>query len=650
MSPLNNGAMRMPPQVMRPPVIPRFGRAPPPPPPPPGMNSRPGMLPPPMPRFVPNRGRPMPPPGRSGMMVGPPPPNMYGPPPQMPPMCRPMPGHIPPPPPMMRGPMGLRAPMPMRPPRGMMPPHVLPHMRPRYPPNNANGKPKQNGNGPNNNNKKNHKFEELEMKKPWMTDEIRSEIQKKNKLYAKAKKNKDAKEWEEFKDLRNKVTRMIRDAKNEYLSKHPEQAHLYENDEEYGAHNSEVMPDTSDSEDDTETQMQPDEGSEQKFSQSSREENLFCEVCDRDFNNAAQMRKHLNEHQTCGIDGCDFRAHPKLVEKHISMQHATGLYQRMKSIIVDKDVEKWIAERKKNRYKFPTESNIQEKEAEKLEKKNRGEVIELSNHKKSHEKKQPNKNPNLQKRQRKRNRKPRDEFQLPKIIEAERYRGLLPFAGINMLDDSSHDAETYEHDSTEKNIDEIESPVTDQLENEQFRVSDDDDEVVPAKIIKLTEVPKISENVVIEKPKVTKSLGLVADYGTESDDDELPEEVPIVKLNIENEISHISESENKVIGVIQKNDDSALEELSTSPNVSTKNNSSKNSNASEEVTQPKSNEKSYQKKETKNSNFKNHKANDSEYSNGRLRLLNRLLQSEIQHERNLIFQCITFIANNNFFE
>lgn len=60
-----------------------------------------------------------------------------------------------------------------------------------------------------------------------MTDEIRSEIQKKNKLYAKAKKNKDAKEWGEFKDLRNKVTRMIRDAKNEYLAKHPEQVTIF---------------------------------------------------------------------------------------------------------------------------------------------------------------------------------------------------------------------------------------------------------------------------------------------------------------------------------------------------------------------------------------------------------------------------------------
>lgn len=72
-------------------------------------------------------------------------------------------------------------------------------------------------------------LQELELKKPWMTDEIRSEIQKKNKLYAKAKKNKgdkDAKEWEEFKDLRNKVTRLIKEAKTAYFAKNPEQVCL----------------------------------------------------------------------------------------------------------------------------------------------------------------------------------------------------------------------------------------------------------------------------------------------------------------------------------------------------------------------------------------------------------------------------------------
>uniref|UniRef100_A0A0C9S023 Fs(1)K10 protein n=1 Tax=Fopius arisanus TaxID=64838 RepID=A0A0C9S023_9HYME len=211
MSPLNRGPLlgpRMPPAGMRPP--PRFGRHPMP-----GMPLR--MPPPPMPpmggMFGPMRQRMPPPPPRPGGMMrpGPPPP---------PPLFGPR-GRGPPPLMMpMMGPrcMGPRGP-PIRPvPRGILPPQGLPHMRPRFPPGNGNMKVKSINNA-----RKVNKLEELELKKPWMTDEIRSEIQKKNKLYAKSKKNKDAKEWEEFKDLRNKVTRMIRDAKNEYLAKHPDQ-------------------------------------------------------------------------------------------------------------------------------------------------------------------------------------------------------------------------------------------------------------------------------------------------------------------------------------------------------------------------------------------------------------------------------------------
>lgn len=54
-----------------------------------------------------------------------------------------------------------------------------------------------------------------------MSDEIRAEIQKKNKQHAKAKKAKDPQAWEEFKNLKNKVTKMIRDARAEYLAKNP---------------------------------------------------------------------------------------------------------------------------------------------------------------------------------------------------------------------------------------------------------------------------------------------------------------------------------------------------------------------------------------------------------------------------------------------
>ncbi|XP_025156017.1 uncharacterized protein LOC105181719 [Harpegnathos saltator] len=202
-----------------------------------------------------------------------------------------VPGIIPP-----MGPRGIGPRNPMRhwyrriPP----PPLQMPSMRPRFPVGNGNIKGKAM-----NNTKKVNKLEELELKKPWMTDEIRTEIQKKNKLYAKAKKNKDAVEWDEFKDLRNKVTRMIRDAKNEYLAKHPGQAHLYPDDEKS---------------DDQEDEI--DVGSE--------DDNSYYEVCDKDFSSENAFTEHRSTHKLCGIDGCTFAAHPLLVEKHYQ-QYATVL-------------------------------------------------------------------------------------------------------------------------------------------------------------------------------------------------------------------------------------------------------------------------------------------------------------------------------------
>lgn len=200
MSPLNRGPLlgpRLPPAGIRLPPPPRFGARLPPPGMPPRM-----PLPPMSAILGPMRQR-LPPPPRLGGVAQP-----GGPLPLFPPGRAPLPP--------MAGPRGpLMCPWPRR----VLPPQILPHMRPRFSTRNGTVKGKVLNNA-----KKVIKLEELELKKPWMTDEIRSEIQKKNKLYAKAKKNKDAKEWGEFKDLRNKVTRMIRDAKNEYLvTKHPEQ-------------------------------------------------------------------------------------------------------------------------------------------------------------------------------------------------------------------------------------------------------------------------------------------------------------------------------------------------------------------------------------------------------------------------------------------
>lgn len=52
-------------------------------------------------------------------------------------------------------------------------------------------------------------------------------------------------------------------------------------------------------------------------------------------------------HKLCGIDGCTFSAHPLLIEKHIIMQHNTGLYHKIKNVSTPEEIEKWIMERKR---------------------------------------------------------------------------------------------------------------------------------------------------------------------------------------------------------------------------------------------------------------------------------------------------------------
>ncbi|XP_014217499.1 nuclear fragile X mental retardation-interacting protein 1 [Copidosoma floridanum] len=589
MSPLNRGPI-MGPRAPQPTTrqMSRYGRGPPPPPLPGMSRLMAPVVAPPIALFGSPRSRHIPPipmmprpnhmPPRGVSIFAP---GLRGRPP-VPPM-HPM-SLMPPMP--MRGPMVPPHPL-MRPgPRGMLPPHALPHMRPRLPIIN---KPK------NNTSKKDNKFEDLEMKKPWMTDEIRSEIQKKNKLYAKAKKNKNAKEWEEFKDLRNKVTRMIRDAKNEYLAKHPEQAQCYEHEPDFAY---DEMEDSNDEEEDNNEE---------------EEACLYCETCDRDFASQEILERHVQEHQTCKIDGCTFTAHPKIVEKHIAMQHATGLYERMKHVMSDGDIEKWKAERKK---RYPMATNIKLGKAEQLEKRKRGEVV--GNHNEKHRRDTVKKEQTRKSFKKRRNRQWRNHIPEKSVVNKETYRGLLPFAGTAILDETQGSSDESLKEET----------VVDQKE-----------EAVICKVSEISDIEISDEdqrNVTFDKkelkPEVgtSKVLSLVADYGSESDDEQ-PEEQPIIKYMVHEEYKDSQKVEPET-GLVEK-------VTHAKKNVEVKNSSSISVGSKKRNTTD--NERQFNRSQSHNS---------TKYSNSRLRLLNKLLARSIQHERNAIFQCITFIKNNNFLD
>ncbi|XP_012286944.1 nuclear fragile X mental retardation-interacting protein 1 [Orussus abietinus] len=614
MSPLNKGPVLgsgMPMGAMRLPY-PRFGARPPPP----GIHPR--MPPHVAVTFGPPSMRMSPPrPGGPSWSGGPPrpggppwsggPPRPGGPPPPFRARSRGIPPLVPP---MMDvRPMGPRGVLvrPIRP--GMramvVPPHNLPRARPRFPPANASPKAK-------NANKAAivNKLKDLELKKPWMTDEIRNEIQKKNKLYAKAKKNKDAKEWEEFKDLRNKVTRMIRDAKNEYLAKHPEQANQYQDDEN-----------TYYSEEDMD-------------SASEEETPLYCEVCDRDFPTQNLLERHKSTHKICGIDGCTFSAHPKLVEKHITMQHCTGLYDKIKHLNTPEDIEKWIAERKR---KYPTTANIELTKSAQAEKVQRGEVVERnSSMKRQRLRKGFNKN------KKKSNPRTEKSIQSDEPNEAvQLYRGLQEFAGTTSLAELE-----------EVNISEGPPPV-----EEETRVVSNEDSINDTHKDMISdeeeESSKPVEPVASKNKNISFLPSLVADYGSDSEEDQ-PEEIPIEREKPEEMSIERVKPEEKPIERIKPEEisvktDTCKENKSPSPEK-TSNNKIDEESGKTGKRLPYGKKRGRELDRNTLENKSDHNLKKRNIKGNYSHLLRSLLSRSIQHERNQIYQCIKYIADNNFFD
>ena len=81
--------------------------------------------------------------------------------------------------------------------------------------------------------------------------------------------------------------------------------------------------------------------------QSSQYQPFSCDRCDRSFRTQELLNQHISEHIPCGINGCQFVAHPKIVERHIQMQHETGLAEQIMKLNTPEEIQKWREERKK---------------------------------------------------------------------------------------------------------------------------------------------------------------------------------------------------------------------------------------------------------------------------------------------------------------
>jgi len=184
----------------------------------------------------------------------------------------------------------------------------------------------------------------VDFNKPWINQEIRSEIFKKKSLSEAAKRSKTADAVALLQNQSDLVDRILSEAKIKWLAANPDM------EAEWLA----------------------------KIAAEESNKTYFCDVCEKMVGSSSEYQIHVSQHATCGIDGCSYTAHQDILEKHIMHQHLTGFYNRIVQGNTPEDIEKWRAERRKN---FPTQMKIAEKIVVKETLKERGEVMHLKREK-----------------------------------------------------------------------------------------------------------------------------------------------------------------------------------------------------------------------------------------------------------------------------
>lgn len=105
--------------------------------------------------------------------------------------------------------------------------------------------------------------------------------------------------------------------------------------------------------------------------------NNWCESCECNFKYPQQLQKHLDEHEKCWFDNCNFEGSSMLLKKHLEMQHQSGLFQQIIKVESNEDIEKWREERRK---RYPTKTNIEARQMAQEERLKRGERIQDPKH------------------------------------------------------------------------------------------------------------------------------------------------------------------------------------------------------------------------------------------------------------------------------
>ncbi|XP_057653088.1 FMR1-interacting protein NUFIP1 isoform X1 [Diorhabda carinulata] len=312
-----------------------------------------------------------------------------------------------------------------------------------------------------------------------------------------------------------------------------------------------------------------------------REEMRFCcEPCDRDFVSKFQYDRHVSQHRTCNLDGCKFTAHEKIVEKHVAMQHASGLYDKIRNINTPEEIAKWVEERKR---RYPNKENVLKRREKQEQMLKRGERIKKNDNRFGRNKFRLSKIGNSKVPPKKKMKRPFVKETKPVSLINEKcdWNGrMYPFKGTTTMEPES-------------------DKVPSDYEDEEW-------------------INKPPKNVGI---KLNNALGaLIGAYMSGSDtEDEKPTEV-----------------------VNEKKKDEGEPPPEVQETVVTK----------AEVVSGRRKRKRQRPLTKKRPDVKSAGAKDGlsyKFKKRKVTLLEKLLENEIRHERNVLLQCVRYVVENKFF-
>uniref|UniRef100_A0A182W9V1 FMR1-interacting protein 1 conserved domain-containing protein n=1 Tax=Anopheles minimus TaxID=112268 RepID=A0A182W9V1_9DIPT len=100
---------------------------------------------------------------------------------------------------------------------------------------------------------------------------------------------------------------------------------------------------------------------------------LWCEGCDVNCRSEVEYQEHLSNHAPCAVAGCKFVGHPMIMKRHERQMHRDEGTTKDATVPSAEEIEQWKEERRK---RYPTKQNVILRQHAQEVRFNRGERIE----------------------------------------------------------------------------------------------------------------------------------------------------------------------------------------------------------------------------------------------------------------------------------